>query len=47
MKSGLFSDRDFNRKLIRYALPFGFQSLMLAMVAAADALMEETVNGLA
>ena len=39
MKVGLFSDRDFNRKLIRYALPFGFQSLMLAMVAAADALM--------
>ena len=35
----LFADRDFYRKLIRLTLPIAFQSLMLAMVAACDALM--------
>ena len=35
----LFSDRAFNRKLVRLTIPMAFQSLMLAMVAAADALM--------
>ncbi len=31
--------KEFNRELIRLALPIAFQSLMLALVAAADALM--------
>ena len=31
--------REFNRKLWKLALPIAFQSLMLAAVAAADALM--------
>ena len=41
MKSfrNLFSDREFNRKLLTLSFPIAFQSLMLALVAAADALM--------
>lgn len=39
MKKGLFSDRDFNRKLLWLTLPIAFQSMMLAAVAACDALM--------
>lgn len=39
MFQGLFSDRVFYRKLMKLALPLAFQSLMLAAVAAADALM--------
>lgn len=35
----LFSDRDFNKKLWKLALPIAVQSLMLSMVAAADAFM--------
>lgn len=35
----LFNDRTFNRKLIFLALPITLQNLMLALVAAADALM--------
>ncbi len=36
---GLFDDREFYRKLLVIALPIGLQNLMLAMVAAADAVM--------
>ena len=39
MKDRLFSDRAFCRKLIRLTLPIAFQSLMLAAVAACDAVM--------
>lgn len=39
MKDRLFSDRVFLRKLWNLALPVAFQSLMLAAVAAADAIM--------
>ena len=39
MFSGLFSDRDFTRKLLKLALPIALQSFMLAAVAAADSLM--------
>ncbi|MBR6934285.1 MAG: MATE family efflux transporter [Clostridia bacterium] len=35
----VFSDRDFNKRLIRLTLPIAFQQLMLATVAAADAVM--------
>ncbi|WP_035768187.1 MATE family efflux transporter [Butyrivibrio sp. NC2002] len=35
----LFSDKEFYNKLIRLTLPIAFQSLMLAAVAAADAIM--------
>ena len=37
--SGIIRDRVFNRKLAALALPIAFQNLMLALVAAADALM--------
>lgn len=36
---GLFSDSNFNRKLIGLTIPMALQSLMLAAVAAADAIM--------
>lgn len=39
IKRGLFSDQAFNRKLISLTLPMALQSLMLAAVAAADAIM--------
>ncbi len=39
MKSHLFSDKTFYQKLIRLTLPIAFQSLMLALVAAGDAVM--------
>ena len=35
----LFRDQEFNRKLLRLAFPIALQNLMLALVAAADALM--------
>lgn len=35
----LFSDQVFNRKLLRLAFPITLQNLMLALVAAADAIM--------
>jgi putative MATE family efflux protein len=40
----LFRDKRFNRKLIQLTLPITLQSLMLALVAAADALMLGKVN---
>ena len=39
IKRGLFSDQAFNRKLISLTLPMALPSLMLAAVAAADAIM--------
>lgn len=39
MKEKSFSDREFYKKLTRLTLPIAFQSLMLAAVAACDALM--------
>ncbi len=39
MKTGLFKDKEFYNKLVRLTLPIAFQSLMLAAVAAADAVM--------
>lgn len=39
MKKGLFTDPVFNHKLFSLALPLALQSLMLAAVAAADAIM--------
>ena len=39
MKDKLFSDKSFYKKLIRLTIPIAFQSLMLALVAAADAVM--------
>ena len=38
-RAELFSDKDFNRRLARLTLPIALQQLMLAMVAAADAIM--------
>ncbi len=35
----IFKDKAFYNKLIRLTLPIAFQSLMLAAVAAADAVM--------
>ena len=37
--SDIIHDKAFNRKLLSLALPIAFQNLMLALVAAADALM--------
>ena len=39
MKTKFFHDKDFYQKLMQLTLPIAFQSLMLAMVAAADAFM--------
>lgn len=39
MREGLFLDKRFLKKLWQLALPIAFQNLMLASVAAADALM--------
>ncbi len=39
MKERLFSNREFYKKLTRLTLPIAFQNLMLAAVAACDALM--------
>ena len=44
MKQGLFSDPVFNRKLVSLAIPIALQSLMLAAVAAADAIMLGRLN---
>lgn len=38
-KVDIRTDKDFFNKLFHIALPVAFQSLMLASVAAADALM--------
>ena len=40
----LFGDKDFNHKLLFLALPIVLQNLMLALVAAADALMLGKLN---
>ena len=39
MKDSILKDKFFINKLIAYALPICFQTLMLASVAAADAFM--------
>lgn len=39
MKDHIFSDKRFNRQLMKLAMPIVIQSLMLASVAAADAFM--------
>ena len=39
MVQGIFKDKEFNRRLTRLALPIALQSLMLASVAAGDAIM--------
>jgi len=39
MKTKLFSDREFNKRLLTLTLPIAFQSFMLAAVGAADAFM--------
>ena len=40
----IFSDTTFNKKLLSLALPVTLQHLMLALVAAADALMLGKLN---
>ena len=42
--NGMFSDKKLNKDLLRLALPTAFQSLMLSLVAAADAFMLGTIN---
>ena len=37
--SGLFEDKDFLKRLVNLTLPLAFQALMLALVAASDAVM--------
>ncbi|MBR5866957.1 MAG: MATE family efflux transporter [Spirochaetaceae bacterium] len=44
MTKGIFSDRDFFSKLLHITLPLAFQNLMLASVAAADAMMLGFLN---
>ena len=44
MKDNLFSDKNFCRKLFQLTLPIALQSLMLASVAAADAVMLGSVD---
>ena len=44
MLKNLFADRIFNKKLFMLAFPIGMQNLMLALVAAADALMLGRLN---
>ena len=39
MKDRLFADKDFLRRLFNLTLPIAFQALMLALVAACDAVM--------
>ena len=39
MKIKLFEDKEFYHKLVTLAFPIAFQSLMLAAVAAGDAVM--------
>lgn len=39
MKDRIFADKEFNKSLIRLAMPIAIQNLMLAAVAAADAFM--------
>lgn len=43
-KLGLFSDKDFYKRLSKLTLPIALQSLMLSLVAAADALMLGSVE---
>lgn len=44
MKDHLFADKVFCRKLFQLTLPIALQSLMLALVAAADAIMLGSVE---
>jgi len=44
INNGLFADKEFTGKLLRYALPISFQALMLALVAATDAFMLGSVE---
>lgn len=44
MKPKLFSNKDFYQKLTKLAVPIALQSLMLSLVAAADALMLGSVE---
>ncbi len=44
MTKGIFSDREFFSKLLHITLPLAFQNLMLASVAAADAMMLGFLN---
>ena len=44
MKDHLFTDKIFCRKLFQLTLPIALQSLMLALVAAADAIMLGSVE---
>jgi len=44
MRLDVFKDKQFNKELIKLALPIAFQSLMLASVAAADAFMLGSVE---
>ena len=44
MKDHLFSDKIFCRKLYQLTAPIALQSLMLASVAAADAIMLGSVD---
>ncbi|MDD7219533.1 MAG: MATE family efflux transporter, partial [Clostridia bacterium] len=44
MKDHMFSDKEFCRKLFQLTLPIALQSLMLASVAAADAIMLGSVE---
>ena len=37
--SGLFEDKAFLKRLVNLTLPLAFQALMLALVAASDAVM--------
>ena len=39
MRSDVFSDKAFNKKLFRITIPVSLQNLMLAAVAACDAIM--------
>ena len=39
MLKNIFSDKSFNKQLVKLAMPMVIQSLMLASVAAADAFM--------
>ena len=39
MLKGMFSDKEFLRKLLRLTFPIALQNLMLALVAASDAVM--------
>ena len=43
-KKLIFTDKKYNKELLRLALPIALQNLMLAAVAACDAIMLGRVN---